>query len=232
MWKQLLILGTLFVVGCGAPSHEGADVLNDGLGDGGNTPSAAASREAFKTTLYPFVRTNCSQCHGINQSPMFALPDLQQAFNNLTNFQLANLQNPGASYMVQKLQSGHNNFPTTWPAEVTNLISQWAQILAQNPGDGGGETPEAPESGTFQSISKKILVPKCLSCHNLDNAQKGVRFDTYVATMQTVVAGSPSTSPIYTEVSSGQMPQSPNPKLSDAEISEISSWIQSGALNN
>lgn len=235
MRATFFILVSILVTACGAPVHNGVESSNGGLDlpDNGNY-SPEASREAFKVTLYPVVQNQCARCHGVNQHPMFALADLQQAFNNLTAAQLANLNDPANSYMVKKIAGGHNGFPQSLASEISTQIAAWAKLLADAgpaplPSPGPSPLP-LPSTNTFQKISQEILVPKCLSCHSGSKAEKGVRFDTYVATMKSVTAGSPNASRLYTQLTSGAMP--PTGRLSEAELNSIRDWIQAGALNN
>ncbi len=87
----------------------------------------------------------------------------------------------------------------------------------------GTRTLKVSAPATFQSIERLSLGPKCVECHQ--------SLATYDGVMQVVLAGNASKSRLYQEVSSGDMPkQSVN--LSDAEISAIYTWIQSGAPND
>jgi mono/diheme cytochrome c family protein len=82
---------------------------------------------------------------------------------------------------------------------------------------------KVPTPATFSSIESLTIAPKCLQCHQSLSSYDGV--------MQVVSAGSPSQSRLYQEVSSGDMPKQ-STQLSDAEISAINTWIQSGAPND
>lgn len=83
-------------------------------------------------------------------------------------------------------------------------------------------------SPTYSSISGVILQPDCVSCHS---GAIGYGFDTYANTMREVKPGDPSSSPLYSSVSSGQMPPNGN-TLSQEQIQAISDWITAQAPNN
>jgi hypothetical protein len=92
-----------------------------------------------------------------------------------------------------------------------------------------GVTPDTL-TPTYTSIHEKIIKPKCLGCHsgNSEAAQKA-NFETYEGTRQKVTPGDLQHSELYDVVFTKQMPPSPRPSLSDAEIEAIKQWILSGA---
>jgi hypothetical protein len=81
---------------------------------------------------------------------------------------------------------------------------------------------------TYSSISSLILQPDCMTCHTGGNINS---FDTYANTMKVVNPGDTSSSPLYTMVSSGQMPLIGN-KPSQEEVQATDDWITAGAANN
>lgn len=89
-----------------------------------------------------------------------------------------------------------------------------------------------PGSATFKAIQAGILGPKCSRCHGAQVSQAGVRLDSYAEVLATVNGGSSNTSRLYNVVSSGSMPPQPAARLSSAEITQIRTWIDSGAANN
>jgi mono/diheme cytochrome c family protein len=104
-----------------------------------------------------------------------------------------------------------------------------AGILAMHCAKDSGVNPNASVSPTYSSISSVILQPVCVSCHN--GGAGGYNFDTYANTMQSVKAGQPLSSPLFTAVKTGRMPQGGN-SLSMQQIQAISDWITAGAANN
>ncbi len=98
---------------------------------------------------------------------------------------------------------------------------------------GGGSTSSS--TATFTQVYA-ILSAHCSgsSCHN-----PGSRYDisfssqsaAYTSLQGLVVAGNPAVSGFYTTVKAGVMPPE-GPKLTDAELQTISSWIDAGGLND
>jgi len=87
----------------------------------------------------------------------------------------------------------------------------------------GSRDLKVPASPTYQSIQTLTIRQKCLQCHS--------SLSTYEGVLQNVTPGNPSTSLLFRQISSGNMPQW-SPKLSDAEIQAVSAWIQNGAPND
>jgi hypothetical protein len=74
-------------------------------------------------------------------------------------------------------------------------------------------------------------------CHlGANNANDEISLDSSAA-YNTIIAkhlvtGNANTSILYSEVSSGVMPKSPNAPLSSTQIQQIMNWIDQGAINN
>ena len=69
-------------------------------------------------------------------------------------------------------------------------------------------------------------------CHGPAGADKGIRYDTDVATMRTVAAGNANGSHMYTECRDRLMPEFPFQPLNANEPTAIQTWIADGAANN
>lgn len=224
--KQLLtvFLGLTSIIACTPEFQQGATA--DGLlGLAGSADSVAI----FSTTLHPILVANCGACHGISQSPKFAVSDPLQSHSALINFGLVDLSNAAASRLVTKIQGGHNSFPLSLATQIQTAIEDWSNQLQSL---GGGKLPAPlPLEAKFSSISQRILEPKCVSCHGPTRAASGKRLDSYSATLGTVHAGVPTDSSLYTECKSGQMPEGA-PHLSAEELDVIYQWILTGAPNN
>ncbi len=224
--KQLItvILGLISIIACSPEFQQGA--LDIGLlGLAGSADSVGI----FSSTLHPLLVANCGSCHGLNQSPKFAVTDPLQAHNTLINSNLVNLSNAAASRLVTKIQGGHNSFSTALATQIQTAIEDWASQLQTV--NGGGIPAPPPLEATFSSISQRILEPKCVGCHGPTKAASGKRYDTYAATLGTVHVGVPTDSSLYTECQSGQMPENA-PHLSAEELDVIYQWILVGAPNN
>lgn len=89
---------------------------------------------------------------------------------------------------------------------------------------------ETSQTVDFDTVSRTVLQPKCMSCHSDGIASGGVNFSSYAATMATgsVVPGFPEQSSLFTTVSTGSMPKG-GTKLSGLDMKTISIWISNGA---
>ena len=113
-------------------------------------------------------------------------------------------------------------------------------------------TPSTPSGPTFSQIQAQILTPSCVSCHTDDgrtpagglNLRSGAAHSALVGVASTgkpgairVIAGNPGGSYLVQKLEGAadivgmRMPRSAAP-LSDAQVSLIRQWIQSGAPNN
>lgn len=95
-------------------------------GGSSTTTSAADSVEYFSKTLYPILRQNCADCHGVSQRPKFAVADAQSALNTIKSFELVNLNDPSQSRFVQKIEAGHNGFSQTIATSIAEAVQRWA----------------------------------------------------------------------------------------------------------
>jgi hypothetical protein len=77
---------------------------------------------------------------------------------------------------------------------------------------------------TFTNIRRRILEPRCVSCHSILVAHEQLINGL-------VVPGKPSRSELYTVIESGEMP-SYGKKLEEPELNSIKTWIEKGAPND
>jgi len=75
------------------------------VGDGGPPAASPGAVGAFEASFYKFAVTNCVTCHGVLQSPAFAVPDVSTAYQNAKPF--ANFANPSASLLVTYAGNSH-----------------------------------------------------------------------------------------------------------------------------
>lgn len=87
----------------------------------------------------------------------------------------------------------------------------------------------------FQETILPIFVNNCTQsgCHNAQDHKKGYDFSTYDGIMKGVTAKHPLQSEVYKTVDGNNpsMPQSPYPKLSARQVTDIKIWINMGAPN-
>lgn len=107
-------------------------------------------------------------------------------------------------------------------------------LCACHAGPNFGPTDSAMESASsFSAIQSTILIPKCGTCHSAENPN-GVNVFSYadVAVLSgQVTPYQPHVSPLFTQVSAGKMPPSPD-RLSSTELRAIYTWIALGARND
>ena len=90
---------------------------------------------------------------------------------------------------------------------------------------------------SFASEVMPILERHCWECHSEDNAELGLKLDTYEGVMAgsdygTVVeAGDADGSLLVDMIASGDMPEDSDPMPAE-ELEVIKTWITEGALNN
>ncbi|MCH8963849.1 MAG: hypothetical protein IIB58_02725 [Planctomycetes bacterium] len=90
----------------------------------------------------------------------------------------------------------------------------------------------------YQDHIKPILIEKCASCHNPDRARSGLIVDSFTTLMQggssgqVIAPGDPGGSRLWRLVDRQEQPFMPfeEPKLPDAMLATIRTWIEQGAL--
>lgn len=128
------------------------------------------------------------------------------------------------------------NWDTSKVVNGTHLLSAKARDAAGNMTTSANVSVTvnnvANPNATFTFISANILVPKCVACHSADNATSGYAFDTYLATLDSVVAGNPAASKLYIVTKpGGTMPKGGVP-LTAVQLQAVFDWIADGAKNN
>lgn len=197
--------------------------------DGSSLSSAQLEAKALK-----IIEKKCTSCHN-TEIPSGQIDDLISR-DSLLYYRLVIPGEPNLSDLYSVIKNGSMppapNKPLT--SAESQIIHDW--ILNGFTDSTGGITP--PDNGpitvlgpTFASIKALIINNKCLSCHNATTAQGGVNFSTYASTMNTVQAGRPEVSSLYTTTLSQRMPTGNN-KLTGAELQAIQQWITNGAQNN
>lgn len=99
------------------------------------------------------------------------------------------------------------------------------------------EVAESPADVSFSAEVMPILENRCWECHSDENAELGLKLDTYEGVMAgsdygTVVEpGDPDGSLLVDMVASGDMPEDGDPMPAE-ELEVIKTWIAEGANNN
>ena len=120
-----------------------------------------------------------------------------------------------------------------WTIQVLPLCFMVLQSCGKPGGINAADTTLGGigQGADYDTISRAILQPKCVSCHSDPSASGGMSFSSYASTMASgaVVANKPDKSQLFTAVNTGVMPKG-GAALSGAEIGAISNWILNGAL--
>jgi hypothetical protein len=135
---------TVLLAGCPFEKDPGAPLAVKGGG--------AQGEFGYSQTVYPYVRTNCVQCHGGSQTPVFASSNLDTAYG--LAFGLVNFTVIPASKFVSKIKDGHcGGACTTDGTAMTALITQWKTYYGKN-----GTLPGAPvDTGNY--FTNQLPIP-------------------------------------------------------------------------
>ena len=103
-------------------------VDNGGGSTGGIDPDELASIESFRTNVWPISRTNCINCHTV-QNPPHAHDDYAEAHDVVLTQNLVNFTTPSSSRLVTKVQGRHNCGTQTQcnaiALQFQNAIIEW-----------------------------------------------------------------------------------------------------------
>jgi uncharacterized membrane protein len=180
------------------------------------------------------LNNKCMSCHGPASGMVGGFTDV----TNLSGLISQNQIIPGSSAtsILYRSLIGDGGIPVMpftplLPDEIL-LIKDWIDQGALAPGVVAGSPQILPLAPTYASIAQNIIKPKCLQCHGPINPDVGLRYDNYIETMKAIDLVNPTQSLLYTDTVSGLMPKAPLAPLTDAEVTVLLQWIQSGAPNN
>lgn len=112
---------------------------------------SAAGEDGFKATVYPFVRTNCVQCHGAVQIPLFASANASTAYS--LAYSLVNFAQIPASKFVAKIKDGHcGNACNTDGTNMINMITTWKAAYGSKANLGGAPV----DTGNYFTVALPI----------------------------------------------------------------------------
>lgn len=169
VWRPLVSFICLTVIMGGfqncAPVHEDMKGASSLLSGGSQDPML----EKFSTTLHPTLRANCAACHGVSQSPMFAVADPMRSMETIFQNDLVDLNSPPNSWFVQKILGGHNSFPSSLANKIQNDIQLWADAL--DPVDSPADEPSAPTpTPTPDTSAPSVMINSPATGANIKNS--------------------------------------------------------------
>src|SRR4051812_44876498 len=91
----LVLAVSMLTTGC-LGMGKNSDAVNAQLNVGGSASGLAA----FQAGFWPFAKTNCSGCHGATQQPLFAVGDVNQAYQYARTSQWIDFKDPDNSLYV------------------------------------------------------------------------------------------------------------------------------------
>ena len=97
------------------------------------------------------------------------------------------------------------------------------------------EPPAHAEESPFEQSVAKILIRRCLECHNATDKKGGLDLTQQKGLLaggdsgKVVVAGKPDRSPLIERVRDGSMPPKKSDRLSKTEVEALSAWVKAGA---
>jgi mono/diheme cytochrome c family protein len=102
-----------------------------------SSPSGPSPAEisVFSTGFHAFAATNCVNCHGSSQSPLFAIADVNAAYANALPF--LNVDNPGSSIIVSYITDQGSVCPcgvggacsSSQISQASADLSAWANVI-------------------------------------------------------------------------------------------------------
>lgn len=120
---------------------------------------------------------------------------------------------------------------------VTAAIGLAVQSDLGQPAAASAVVGESHEAVSFAEQVAPILERHCWECHSEENAELGLKLDTYEGVMAgsdygTVVeAGDADGSLLIDMIASGDMPEDGDP-VPPADLELLKTWINEGATNN
>ena len=203
-------------------------------GSSATSASSAAGglANSYQQSAVAILEKNCTSCHTSSTGPS-GVYDLTDAAH-LTSSGLVVVGKPSQSTIYNAISSG--SMPPTGALSLADqaIISEWitaAAPAAVTPTPTPSPTPVTTTAVSFANLQTTIFTPKCVGCHSAANKAGGYALDTYAAVALAVSVTAPSSSAVYTAVTTGGMPKG-GTALTAAQQASILSWIQAGAPNN
>jgi hypothetical protein len=72
-------------------------------------PTALSAQDAFRDELWPILKERCGTCHGVKQTPLFAVANLASAYNSFKDSNVINKDTPEKSRLVERLSKDSHN---------------------------------------------------------------------------------------------------------------------------
>lgn len=232
---SVFVVGVVSVlVGC---KHEpltltGEEVVDDGSGNGGQEPEPVDTCDPntvyFEQEVLPIFIQSCtmSGCHNI---PTDANDGI--ALTSHSAIMASDVIGSGDLWEALTEDDQEDMMPPDSINQLTqdqlNTIGQWLQAGAPNNSCESGCDTSAI---TYSATIFPIIQQRCLNCHSGANPQGGLNFGSW-AELNAVATSGALAGAIQHQPTFTAMPPS-GPMLNDCRISQMLTWIQTGAPNN
>ena len=198
-------------------------------------------------TWFAFLQKNiflpkCTQCH--NPQKVSAGLDVSSYETWMISGKIVKNDSAG-SLLFQSIKSGRMpmNLPKLSDEEIQSIglwIDQGANPSTPRPQvlPPPVPVPSPPVlEATYSSIRKLIFEVRCVTCHSGPEPTGALDLTTYralFATSGVVIPGEPLESRLSRRLinETDPMPPRPRPRVTEAEIIVIETWIKNGALEN
>lgn len=199
------------------------------VGGGPVGPLPAGKTVQVDSTLHnsamQILNVNCAGCHQkITSGGLTNILDVK----NLVATGMVKAGDPTQGRLIGAIAD--NSMPKGNGARVSaadlQTLKNWISALKIVNDVGQASPPTRPAlSPTFTGVFANVIQPKCVGCHGPITRYSGKRFDSYSAVNS-------NKGDIQSQCQSGNMPDSPYPRLDTEELAALKSWISAGALNN
>lgn len=130
----------------------------------GGALAGAGGLNGFQQSVYPFVRKNCVECHGASQAPLFAVADVNAAYNvALQNVTFSNIP---LSKLVVQAGNGHCGDPgcANNSAAMQTQVQAWYSAYQTAGGGSTAPTTSIP-LGNIRTVAITIPAPNPQKCN-------------------------------------------------------------------
>lgn len=222
----IVICSVLIVIAC---KHA---VVNPGGGIDNPDDTSNTDQVCFEAEILPFFQSNCAKsgCHDAASASDGYIFD---NYNNITSKGIKpGDANDSEVYEVMIENDPDDRMPPPPNApltmEQTDLVKLWINQGAKNTVDCGEACDE--NIFTYSGAVRPILDLHCTGCHGGSFPDAGIDLTTYPG-VKTVADDGSLVGAISWTAGFSRMPKGGD-KLSDCNISQVTKWVNAGALNN
>lgn len=210
-----------FITGCRYRYPNNLEKLNQEM----SLPKEEQLKLSYNLINQKVIQPKCISCHGnAGGVSLETYSDVLHALKGIRSSVFITKTMPKRDYLTDEEKR------LLW-----NWIALGGPLQAQKPGD----EPQLPEpiQATYESINKKVFVPKCVTCHSEGNSAWQVllsRQELLDSPLELVLPGNPDESGLVLAVERADHKRMPPEKdgysaLKTDEIAAIRKWIEDGA---